>query len=61
VLGEVLRLAARSLGGHGDRLGTKHLIPATRAIRSTSTDPKVFRWSGLRLIVTARTVHMEVE
>lgn len=63
VVGEAIRLHARSLlGSRGlDRLGTKHLNQAVRAIRSPATDPKVFWWAGLRVTVTARRVHMEVE
>lgn len=62
VVGEALRLGARSLLGSArrDRLGSRQIGPAVRTIRSGGTEPRVFLWSGLRLIVTAQSVRMEV-
>jgi tRNA(Ile)-lysidine synthetase-like protein len=58
VLGALLRLAAARLRGPEgrDRLGSKVLDPIVRAIRSRSTDPKMFPLRGLETEVTAHHV-----
>lgn len=61
VLGALLKAAAHSLAGARgqDRLGSKHLTPAVRAIRDGSTERRLFRFPGLALTVTTRTVKLQ--
>ncbi len=54
--------ASRELRGvrGRDALGHRQLGPAVRLVRSASTEPKVFGWKGLELVVTAREVRLRV-
>lgn len=60
VVGAALRMAASELmEGHGaDRVTGRLITPAVRLIRGTSTDPRVFQWSGVEVQVTAHRVRM---
>lgn len=65
VVGAGLRRAAmRITGGLGaDRLGARVVDPVVRAVRDTSTEPRVFAWqlgeNRVRVAVSARTVTLE--
>lgn len=60
VVGELLRKAGSALLGGGlDRLGSRLLAPAIRAIRDEMSDPRVLEPCGLRIEITARRVVLE--
>lgn len=63
VIGLCLRLGAsytRSAAGirRADRLSSRHLSPAIRAIQSPTTDPKHFTLASIEVHVTAKQVHV---
>jgi tRNA(Ile)-lysidine synthase len=61
VIGAGLRRAASQLldGRRADRLSSRLVADAVRAIRDESTEPRTFHWTGgITLRVTARTIEM---
>lgn len=58
VVGEVLRLAARTVSGGGglDALTWRVVRPAIEAVRGQGTDPRVFRWKGVVVRVDTHRV-----
>lgn len=60
VVGELLRAVARELTGEegADRLTSRPVAGAVRAIRDECTDPRVFRWRRIEVRVTARRVEI---
>ncbi len=56
VLGELVRAAAKRLGGGRDRLSTSVLRRIARAVRDRGTEPRRFSAGGVVVDVTARTV-----
>lgn len=60
VVGEVLRHSAAECAGREvlDKLPARTLSSAVRLIRSSQTDPKTLRWSGVVVHVDAHTVRV---